>query len=83
MQKPVYLPVQIFLSTPVVFLSFISRFALIREEIDSNTTGWQKKIWTGKEDQLLCSILNCSDPYTSLYCYRVVPFIVNIFLKTL
>ena len=27
----------------VVIFSFISRFALVRRQIDSNTTGWQKK----------------------------------------
>ena len=41
------LPVQIFLSPLVVFLLFLSRFALIRQQIDSNTMGWLRKIWTG------------------------------------
>ena len=39
-------PVQIFLSPPVVLLSFICRYALVRYQIDSNTTGSQKKIWS-------------------------------------
>ena len=37
-------PVQIFLSSPVILLSFISRFALVRYQIDSNVTGSHKKI---------------------------------------
>ena len=36
------LPVQIFLSPPVVLPSVISCFALVREQIDSNTTRSQK-----------------------------------------
>ena len=36
--------VQFFLSHPVVLLSFINRFALARQQIDSNTTGSQKKL---------------------------------------
>ena len=43
--RPLYpppLPIQIFLSPPVVLSSFISCFALVRQQIDSNTTGWQK-----------------------------------------
>ena len=39
-------PVQIFLSPPVVLLSFLSRFALVRQQIDSNTAGGLKKNWT-------------------------------------
>ena len=38
------IPVQIFLSPPVVLPSLISRFALVQQQIDSNTTGSQKKI---------------------------------------
>ena len=41
------LPVQIFMSPPVVLLSFVSRVALVRCQIDSNMTGSKKKIWTG------------------------------------
>ena len=40
----VLFPVQIFLSHAVVLLSLISRFALVREQIDSITTGSQKEI---------------------------------------
>ena len=40
------LPVQRHFSPPVVLPSFLSRFALVRKQIDSNTTGSQKKIWT-------------------------------------
>ena len=40
------LPVQIFLSPPVVLFSFISRFDLLKLQIDSYTTGSQKKIWS-------------------------------------
>ena len=49
-------PVQIFLSSPVVLLSFISRFALVRYQIYSNTTGSQQKnlvetlLWAAKGD---------------------------------
>ena len=39
------IPVQIFYNPPVVLLSFISRFALVRYQIDSITTGSQKNIW--------------------------------------
>ena len=42
-------PFQIFLSPPVVLPSFISRFALVRYQIDSNTSGSQKKIWSRLE----------------------------------
>ena len=38
--------VQIFLSPPVVLLSFISRYALVQQQIESNTTGLQRKIWS-------------------------------------
>ena len=38
-------PVQIFLSPLVVLLSFISRFALVRWQIDSKTTASEEKIW--------------------------------------
>ena len=37
-------PVQIFLSPPVVLLSFISRFALVLQKINCNTMGSHKKI---------------------------------------
>ena len=36
--------VQMFFGHPVVMLSFISRFALVRYQIDSNKTGSNKKI---------------------------------------
>ena len=36
------LPVQIFLCHPVVLLSYISRFALLLQQVDSNTTGTKK-----------------------------------------
>ena len=42
-------PVQIFRSHAVVLLSFISRFALVRHQIDTITTGLQKK--SGREDR--------------------------------
>ena len=41
-----YTPVQIFLNPPVVLPFFISRFALVRQQINSDTTGSQKKIWS-------------------------------------
>ena len=44
-----YVPVQIFFSPAVVLLSFIIRFVLVREQIDSNTTGWPRKNWTGTQ----------------------------------
>ena len=37
-------PVQIFLSPPVIMLQFISRYALVRLQIDSYTIGSQKKL---------------------------------------
>ena len=45
-------PVQIFISPPVVLLSFISRFAFIRLQIDCNTTGYRRKK-IGRENSLL------------------------------
>ena len=39
-------PVQVFLSSPVVLLSFIRRFALVRYQIGSNMTESRKKIWS-------------------------------------
>ena len=41
------LPVQIIFSPLVILPSFISRFALVRLQINSITTGWLRKIWTG------------------------------------
>ena len=41
------LPVQIFLSPPVVLPSFISRFGLLRYQMDFNSTGLQKKMSSG------------------------------------
>ena len=38
----------IFSPRPVVLLSSISRFVLVRKQIDSNTNGWNKKNWTGR-----------------------------------
>ena len=40
-------PVQKNFSRSVVLLSFISHFALVQQQIDSNMAGSQKKIWTG------------------------------------
>ena len=40
------LPVQFYFSHLVVLLMFISRFAFVRKQIDSNTVGSQKNIWT-------------------------------------
>ena len=42
----VWSPIQIFLSPPVALLSFISQYALIWLQIDSNITGSQKKNWS-------------------------------------
>ena len=39
-------PVQISSIHPVVLLSFISRFTLVRQQIGSITTGSQKNIWS-------------------------------------
>ena len=40
--------IRIFFSPPFVLHSFLSRFALVRQQqIDSNTTGSQTKIWSG------------------------------------
>ena len=44
-----YVPVQKNFSPAVVLLSFIIRFVLVREQIDSNTTGWPRKNWTGTQ----------------------------------
>ena len=44
--------VQISFSSPVVFLSFISWFALVREQIDRNTPGWVRKFWMGRTLQM-------------------------------
>ena len=41
------IPSIFFSSPPVVLLSFISRFAVVRQQIDSDTTGSEKKNWTG------------------------------------
>ena len=38
----IYMPSKFFLSPPVVLFSFISRFALVRKQIVSNTTGPKK-----------------------------------------
>ena len=45
-------PVLIFLSPPVVLPSFISRFALVRQQIDSDTTGLLKKNWSRTEPKI-------------------------------
>ena len=39
-------------SSSQVLLPFISRFVLVRQQIDSNATGSQKKIWSSRETKL-------------------------------
>ena len=46
MAQQTTIPVQIFLSPLVVLLSFISRFALVRWQIDSKTTASEEKNWS-------------------------------------
>ena len=57
-------PVQIFLSPPVVLLSFISQLAVVQELIDLNTTGLQEKIWTGCINNKCKALI----PVQNLFC---------------
>ena len=57
-------PVQFFSSPPIVLLLFISRFAIVRQQIDSNMTRSQKKIRT--ESLCLSVCLSVCLPLSSI-----------------
>ena len=58
-EKNPTLPFQFFFSLPVVLFSFISCFALIREQIKSNKTEWLRKIWTGYSCPVYLFLQSC------------------------
>ena len=63
----VRVPIQFFSSPPVALLSLISRFALVQEQIDSNMTGWLRKIWTGRRLWRAEWIYSLSSIYLNYY----------------
>ena len=62
----------IFFSPPVALLSFISRFALVRQQIGSITTGSHKKIWDGNGRNFCCCRLHLLHLKVSHYIFSVV-----------